>query len=79
MPRHRDALYIRHIREATHKIIAARFRGVTREAFDEDDDKQDGVIRQFEIVGEAESGHAPTSARHIPRLTGVVSRTCGTS
>lgn len=55
MSRHRDALYLRHIQDATYKIIA-RLRGVTRETFAEDDEKQDGVIRQLEIVGEAASG-----------------------
>jgi uncharacterized protein with HEPN domain len=52
MSRHKDALYIHHIQEACRKIIH-RLSGVTRAAFDADDEKQDGIIRQLEIIGEA--------------------------
>ena len=44
MSRHHDELYIRHMRQATQKIIT-RLQGVTRELFDRDEEKQDGIIR----------------------------------
>ena len=53
------------MRNVRYKIIA-RLRGVTRETFAEDDEKQDGVIRQLEIVGEAASGvSADFRAAHL--------------
>jgi len=55
MSRHHDALDIRHMRQATQKIII-RLQGVTRELFDRDEEKQDRIIRQLEIVGEAAAG-----------------------
>ncbi len=51
MPR-RDELYLEHIRQAAYKIVK-RLHGVSREDFDADDEKQDGIIRQLEIIGEA--------------------------
>jgi uncharacterized protein with HEPN domain len=47
-----DLIKPHHIQEACRKIIH-RLSGVTREAFDADDEKQDGIIRQMEIIGEA--------------------------
>lgn len=52
MSHHTDALYLHHIQQACQKILH-RLQGVTRTAFDADDEKQDGIIRQMEIIGEA--------------------------
>lgn len=52
MSRHNDALYIHHIHVASQKILH-RLQRVTRAAFDAAEEKQDGIIRQLEIIGEA--------------------------
>ena len=52
MSRHHDELYLQHMHQAAAKIVD-RLRDVSREVFDEDDEKQDGIIRQPEIIGEA--------------------------
>lgn len=54
MSRHHDELYLRHIEQAATKI-SRRIQGISRAAFDEDEEKQDGLIRQLEIIGEAAS------------------------
>ena len=47
----RDATYLRHVLEAISTI--ERYAAVTREEFMDDSLRQDGVIRQLEIIGEA--------------------------
>ena len=54
MSRHHDDLYIHHISEACQKIIH-RLRGETWTSFEANEEKQDGIIRQIEIVSEAAS------------------------
>ncbi len=63
MSRHNDALYLYHIQQACQKILH-RLRGVSRAAFDADDEKQDGIIRQMEIIGEA-AGQVSEAFRQI--------------
>jgi len=47
-----DSLYLRHIREAIHKI-GQYTKGVSRTSFEKNSLIQDAVIRQIEIIGEA--------------------------
>lgn len=52
MSRHRDNVYLLDIREACDRI--GRYSaGVTWEAFEGNTEKQDAIIRQLEIIGEA--------------------------
>ncbi|MHB1842775.1 MAG: HepT-like ribonuclease domain-containing protein [Sulfobacillus sp.] len=52
MSRHRDELYIGHMRDACKKV--SRYTAdMSWDDFDADDRTQDAVIRQLEIVGEA--------------------------
>ena len=62
MLRHNDELYIHHIQEASRKIIQ-RLQGITRAAFDANEEKQDSIIRQMEIIGEA-AGQVSEAFRH---------------
>lgn len=62
MSRHNDELYIHHIQEASRKIIQ-RLQGITRAAFDANEEKQDSIIRQMEIIGEA-AGQVSEAFRH---------------
>jgi uncharacterized protein with HEPN domain len=52
MSRHHDDLYLRHIRAACDRV-AQYLTGVSWAAFEENMEKQDAVIRQLEILGEA--------------------------
>lgn len=47
----RDSLYLIHIRDAIRKILDYTAEG--RESFMSDSMKQDAVVRNFEIIGEA--------------------------
>lgn len=47
-----DSIYIEHIIEALDKI-SRYIDGQTRDSFLENSEKQDAVIRQLEIIGEA--------------------------
>ncbi|MEX2189385.1 MAG: DUF86 domain-containing protein [Bacteroidota bacterium] len=47
-----DSLYLKHIREAIHKI-GQYTKGVSRPSFQKNSLIQDAVIRQIEIIGEA--------------------------
>lgn len=70
MSRHKDALYIHHLQEACRKIIH-RLNGVSRAVFDADDEKQDGIIRQLEIIGEAAAKCPRPFAKATPSSIGV--------
>ena len=48
----KDKLYLQHIVEAVGKIRAYT-KGLTLEAFKADSLRQDGVVRELEIIGEA--------------------------
>lgn len=52
MSRHHDELYLRHMRAACDQI-ARYLAGVSWAAFEQNPEKQDAVIRQLEILGEA--------------------------
>ena len=67
MSRHNDALYLHHIQQAGQKILH-RLQGVTRAAFDADDEKQDGIIRQLEIIGEAAGQISEAFRQHHPSI-----------
>ena len=54
MSRHRDEVYLLDIRQSCARI-AQYSAGVTWEAFAENTEKQDAIIRQLEIIGEATS------------------------
>ncbi len=56
-----DTVYLEHIRDAIARI-RLYMDGVSREAFFRNPEKQDAVIRQLEIVGEA-SRHLQESLR----------------
>ncbi len=47
-----DTVYLRHILESVERI-QTYLRGVEERAFEQDSLRQDGVIRQLEIIGEA--------------------------
>jgi uncharacterized protein with HEPN domain len=50
------------------KIIRAYLQGVSREAFMMNVEKQDAVLRRFEIIGEAASRLAPETQALFPEL-----------
>ena len=67
-----DELYRSHIRDAIMKI-ESYIRGMTFESFDKNMLVQDGVVREFEVIGEAakylsetfKAGHAEIPWRQV--------------
>ncbi len=68
MSRHPDEIYIHHISEACQKIIH-RLRGETWTSFEANEEKQDGIIRQMEIIGEASGKVSEAFRQHHPGIT----------
>ena len=75
MTQHDPALYLSHIVESAG-LIESYVRDLNAEAFREDQQRQDAVVRRLEIMGEAVK-HLPDSIReanpHVPwrRIAGM--------
>lgn len=62
----RDATYLRHVLQAIATI--ERYADITREEFMEDSLRQDGIIRQLEIIGEAVKRISEATRRRRPDI-----------
>lgn len=63
----RDNAYLRDILDSA-RAIRRYLDGVSREEFEATSEKQDAVIRRFEIMGEAARRLSPEAQRALPEI-----------
>ncbi len=69
MSHHHDELYIHHIQETSRKIIQRA--GVTRAAFDADEEKQNGLFVRWRLLAKPQAKCLRPFAKVIPASIGV--------
>jgi uncharacterized protein with HEPN domain len=74
----RDALYVRHILEASNRI-GDYTAGIDRASFLRQQMVQDAVVRPLEIIGEAVKHLSAHYRDRYPQVHGGTSPECGTS
>ena len=63
----RDNAYLRDVLDSA-RAIAQYLHGISREEFSANPEKQDAVIRRFEIIGEAARHLSPEARQALPEI-----------